>query len=68
MTDALHEIYPNVAHPCWLVHKFSNLLGGARRQDHVAMKADSSYSLLCERAERGADYLSFFNRFNLEWT
>jgi len=31
------------------------------------MKDDAVYSLFCERAKRGTNYLSLFNQFNLEW-
>jgi transposase-like protein len=39
LAAALPTVYPRVAHQrCW-VHKLRNLLSGARRRDHAAMKA-----------------------------
>ncbi|OQW30341.1 MAG: hypothetical protein A4E19_10575 [Nitrospira sp. SG-bin1] len=39
LAAALQTVYPRVAHQrCW-VHKLRNLLSGARRRDHAAMKA-----------------------------
>jgi len=41
LAAALQTVYPRVAHQrCW-VHKLRNLLSGARRRDHAAMKADA---------------------------
>lgn len=41
LAPALQTVYPRVTHQrCW-VHKLRNLLSGARRRDHAAMKADA---------------------------
>jgi putative transposase len=41
LAAALQTVYPRVEHQrCW-VHKLRNLLSGARRRDHAAMKAQA---------------------------
>lgn len=41
LATALQTVSPRVAHQrCW-VHKLRNLVSGARRRDHTAMKADA---------------------------
>ena len=41
LAAALQTVYPRVAHQRWWVQKLRNLLSGARRRDHAAMKADA---------------------------
>lgn len=41
LASALQTVSPRVAHQRGWVHKLRNLLSGARRRDHAAMKADA---------------------------